>query len=127
MNSLLPLLHVIGVIVGILAMTMFVPVAFEWGAGDGALGSFLKAMLLTAASGLGLYLATRRYRRELRPRDGFLLVTLVWTVLPAFATLPLMFQLPAMSFTDAYFETVSGLTTTGVARGSIFRYPCDFT
>jgi trk system potassium uptake protein TrkH len=42
-----------------------------------------------------------------------LLVALVWTVLPAFATLPLMFHLPQLSFTDAYFETVAGLTTTG--------------
>jgi len=40
-------------------------------------------------------------------------VALVWTVLPAFATLPLLFYLPGLSFTDAYFETVSGLTTTG--------------
>ena len=40
-------------------------------------------------------------------------VTLVWTVLPAFATLPLLLHLPQMSFTDAYFETMSGLTTTG--------------
>jgi len=49
----------------------------------------------------------------LQPRDGFLLVSLVWTVLPAFATLPLLIFLPELSFTDAYFETVSGLTTTG--------------
>jgi len=54
-----------------------------------------------------------RHRRELQPRDGFLLVTLVWTVLPAFATLPLMFHLPGLSFPYAYFETMSGLTTTG--------------
>jgi len=46
-------------------------------------------------------------------RDGFLLVALVWTALPAFATLPLLLYLPGLSFTDAYFETVSGFTTTG--------------
>ncbi len=40
-------------------------------------------------------------------------MTLVWTVLPAFATLPLMLHLPGMTFTHAYFETMSGLTTTG--------------
>jgi trk system potassium uptake protein len=37
----------------------------------------------------------------------------VWTVLPAFGTLPLLFYIPGLSFTDAYFEAVSGLTTTG--------------
>ena len=52
-------------------------------------------------------------RRELQIRDGFLLVTLVWTVLPAFATLPLLIYLPGLSFTEAYFEAMSGLTATG--------------
>ena len=113
MRSVLPLLHIIGVIVGIFALTMLVPLAFAWGGMDGARFAFDKALLITAACGLALYLGTRRFRRELQPRDGFLLVTLVWTVLPAFATMPLMFHLPGMSFTDAYFETVSGLTTTG--------------
>jgi trk system potassium uptake protein TrkH len=60
-----------------------------------------------------LWGATRPGRGELQPRDALLLVALVWTVLPAFATLPLLFFLPGLSFTDAYFETVAGLTTTG--------------
>ncbi len=59
-------------------------------------------------SGLALMLTTRRFRRELQVRDGFLLVTLVWTVLPAFATLPLLLQMPDLSITDAYFEAMSG-------------------
>ena len=113
MTSLLPLLHIIGVIVSLLALTMLVPLAFAWGGMDDARFAFDKALLLTAACGIGLYFGTRRFRRELQPRDGFLLVTLVWTVLPAFATLPLLLHMPGMSFTDAYFETVSGLTTTG--------------
>lgn len=55
--------------------------------------------------------------RDLTIRDGFLMVALVWTVLPAFAALPLIIQFDA-SFTDAYFEAVSGLTTTGA---TVFR------
>ena len=113
MGNFLPLLHIIGVIVGIFALTMLVPLAFAWGGMDDARFAYDKALLITGACGLVLYFGARRFRRELQPRDGFLLVTLVWTVLPAFATLPLMFYLPGMSFTDAYFETVSGLTTTG--------------
>ncbi len=58
-------------------------------------------------------LATRRFQRELLPRDGFLLVTLIWLLLPAFGALPLLLALPGLSFTDAYFEAMSGLTTTG--------------
>jgi trk system potassium uptake protein TrkH len=56
---------------------------------------------------------SRQAGRELQVRDGFLLVALVWTVLPAFATLPLLMQLDDLSFTDAYFEAVSGLTASG--------------
>src|SRR5262249_37787997 len=52
-------------------------------------------------------------RRELQVRDGFLLVALVWTVLPGFAALPLMLSIKDLSFTDAYFEAVSGLTASG--------------
>ena len=58
-------------------------------------------------------MATRWYRRELQVRDGFLLVVLVWSVLPIFATLPFMFFMPQLSFADAYFEAASGITTTG--------------
>ena len=63
--------------------------------------------------GAALWFFTRRFKRELQPRDGFLLVTLVWTVLPGVATLPLLLHLPGLSFTGAYFEAMSGLTTTG--------------
>src|SRR5262249_28028607 len=57
--------------------------------------------------------ATRKHRAELQARDGFLLVSLVWTVLPAFATIPLLLHIEGLTFTDAYFESVAGLTTTG--------------
>lgn len=113
MGILLPLLPIIGVIIGIFSLTMLVPLAFAWVGMDGARHAFGQALLITAASGAVLWVTTRRHVRELQPRDGFLLVTLVWTVLPAFSTLPILFYLPEMSFTDAYFETVSGLTTTG--------------
>ncbi len=60
-----------------------------------------------------MWLATNRYKRELQTRDGFLLVVLVWSGLPAFAMLPLLFYLPDLGFSMAYFEAVSGLTATG--------------
>ena len=71
------------------------------------------SMALTLAMGFMLWSATMNYRRELLPRDGFLLVNLVWSVLPALSAIPLMLALPDISFTDAYFETMSGFTTTG--------------
>ena len=93
--------------------TLLVPLAFAVTSADGAQRGFDVALLVTVGSGLALTLATRRSRRELQVRDGFLLVALVWTVLPAFATLPLLLQIPGLSFTDAYFEAMSGLTATG--------------
>lgn len=57
--------------------------------------------------------ATRRFKRSPQPRDGFLLVTLAWVMMAAIATVPLLMAIPGLSFTDAFFETMSGLTTTG--------------
>lgn len=109
----LPVLNVLGYVVLMFAATMLLPLIFAVVGEDGAQRSFDIALLVTAGSGAALVIATRRYHRELQVRDGFLLVTLVWTVLPVFATLPLLLQLPDLSFTGAYFETMSGLTTTG--------------
>ncbi len=113
MRRVLPILHVLGLVVLIFAFTMLLPlaVAFIWQ--DKALHAYDEAFLITFAAGLLTWLFTRHNRRELQTRDGFLLVVLVWAVLPAFATLPLLFHLPGLSFTDAYFETASGLSTTG--------------
>lgn len=112
-RATVPVLNVLGYVVLIFASAMLVPLAFAVLGGDEALHAFDRAVLATAAFGVLLVLATRGNKRELQPRDGFLLVTLVWTVLPAFAALPLLLQIPGLSFTDAYFECISGLTTTG--------------
>ncbi|HEY6242271.1 MAG TPA: potassium transporter TrkG, partial [Burkholderiales bacterium] len=80
---------------------------------DAARHAYGKGVLVTLACGAVLWAVTRAKRAELQPRDGFLLVALVWTVLPALATVPLLEYLPELSFTDAYFETVAAVTTTG--------------
>jgi len=67
----------------------------------------------TVTSGWLLWLLTRQHRRELQPRDGFLLVNLVWLVLPAYAAAPLMFTVPDITVSKAYFEAMSALTATG--------------
>ena len=105
--------NLLSVVVVMFAITMLLPLGVSLFLADGAERAYDQAVVVTAfAGGLG-WLATRRGRRELRPRDGFLFVALVWTVLPAFATLPLLVQLPGLTFTDAYFEAMSALTATG--------------
>lgn len=111
--SLFPVLNVLGAVIGIFAFAMLVPLLVALIGDDQALHAYDMAFAITLVSGGALWLGTRRFRRELAPRDGFLLVTLVWTALPAFATLPLLLHLPGLSFTDAYFEAMSGMTTTG--------------
>jgi trk system potassium uptake protein len=113
MQSVLPILAILGGILMVFAAAMLVPLAFAFFGGDAALYAYDGAILITFLAGLALFLSCRRFKRELQPRDGFVLVTLVWTVLPAFGALPLMFHIKGLSFTDAYFEAVSGLTTTG--------------
>ncbi|MFA6014617.1 MAG: potassium transporter TrkG [Gallionellaceae bacterium] len=74
---------------------------------------FLLAMIWTFAAGLLMWLLTRQHRGELSIRHGYLLVVGMWTAMPAFATLPLLLGLDNLSFTNAYFETMSGMSTTG--------------
>jgi len=106
-------LNVLGFVIVFFAFTMLIPLAVAHGYDDGAARPFGSAFLIALVSGAVLYLLTLRGRQELQARDGFLLVTLVWTVLPAFGTVPLMLALPDISLTHAYFEAISGLTTTG--------------
>jgi trk system potassium uptake protein TrkH len=89
------------------------PAAWSLGVGDGAVLDFVWAALINAGIGLGAAFVTNRFRRELKARDGFLLVTLSWVLMSASATIPLMIAIPGLTFTDAYFEAMSGLTTTG--------------
>jgi trk system potassium uptake protein TrkH len=114
MNSLLPVIPVFSRILLAFSGAFLVPLVWSW---------FLDAhhhtqvwagsFFVTAVSGLALLLSTRRYRRELMPKDGFLLVNLVWLVLPAYSALPLMFTVPDITWTKAYFEAMSALTATG--------------
>ena len=112
MTRYYPVVRVFGVLLVGFALAMLVPASLSWYWQDGAESAYDEAFLLTLATGAGLWWSARRVRGELKVRDGFLMVVMVWTLLPIFAALPLIFQLH-ISFTDAYFEAVSGLTTTG--------------
>lgn len=112
MNRYAPVFSVLGMIIMLFALTMLSPLILSHVFADGAQAVYDEAFFLTLLCGLFLWLRYRGVRRELNVRDGFLMVVLVWTVLPAFAALPFMMQL-GVSFTDAYFEAMSGLTTTG--------------
>ncbi len=117
MKRLLSMLNVIGFALMLFALTFFVPMAVAAWLDDGTLPAFLEGFLIALVMGAIPYFFTRSHQRELQARDGFLLVVLVWTVLPLVATLPLLLYFESqgtpLSFSLAYFETMSGLTTTG--------------
>ncbi len=92
---------------------MLLPVALAFGYHDDARYAYNEAFFITLLTGAALCFATRGERRELEIRDGFLLVTLVWAILPLFGALPFLVYFDNLGFTDAYFEALSGLTTTG--------------
>lgn len=112
MQRFAPVIRIFGVLLTCFSMTMLVPLAMSWIWHDGAESAYDEAFLITLITGLGLWWAARHQKRDLKIRDGFLMVVMVWVLLPVFAALPLLLQL-GMSITNAYFEAVSGLTTTG--------------
>jgi trk system potassium uptake protein TrkH len=105
-------LRALGLLLMLFAFTLCVPLISAHLTNDGAETAYDLAFLVTLVSGMALWGLTRHSRRELHVRDGFLLVVLVWSALPLFACLPFYTQLD-ISFTDAYFEAISGLTATG--------------
>jgi trk system potassium uptake protein TrkH len=110
---LLGVAHVLGLLLAVFGVAYALPVGCSIIMGDGLWPQFLIAAAINSGVGVAIALATLKFRRELKARDGFLLVTLVWVLMSASATIPLMMALPDLSFTRAFFETMSGLTTTG--------------
>ena len=109
----LAVVALVGRLVVLFALLLLLPLGLAVIEGDAAESAFTMAAALTLCAGLGMSLATRRFRRELQPRDGFLLVGLTWLVLPLFGALPLWLAIPGLSVTDAYFEATSAFTATG--------------
>jgi trk system potassium uptake protein TrkH len=110
---MLSVIHVLGSMLMMFSITYVLPIVTSLIFGDGQLVDFLVAACGCFAAGFVVWASTRGHKRELRSRDGFLLVTLAWVMMSAIATVPLLISLPGLSFTDAFFETMSGLSTTG--------------
>jgi len=93
---------------------MMAPLLLEIADDNGNTDGFVLAAFLTLAAGLAMILITRQGEAHgLTRPQAFMLTVLVWVVLPVFGALPFVFGAPAANYTDAYFEAMSGLTTTG--------------
>ena len=113
MHRIFTVVNALGLMLVVFSVTYLMPMATSLIYSDGTLIDFTLAMVMTSAAGLLMWLLTRRYKGELSIRHGYLLVIGMWTAMPAVATLPLLMVLDPLSFTDAYFETMSGITATG--------------
>ncbi len=113
MQRIFTVFHALGLLLVVFSAAYLMPMAAAWIYDDGTLIDFTLAMVMTSAAGVLMWMLTRRYKGELSIRHGYLLVVGMWTAMPAVATLPLLMVLDSLSFTDAYFETMSGITTTG--------------
>lgn len=105
--------HVLGSLLAIFGGAYVMPLLCSLLTQDGQAFDYLISAGISSGGGLLISLATRRHKRELKPRDGFLLATLSWVLMSASATIPLLIAIPNLSFTDAYFEAMSGLSGTG--------------
>jgi len=107
-------LRILGLMLMIFSLSMLPPIAVSFAFADGHFTPFVYAFLVVAAIGLVLWLPVRRVHRDLRLRDGFLVVAMFWVCLGLAGATPLLISdVPDLSFTDAVFEAVSGFTTTG--------------
>jgi trk system potassium uptake protein TrkH len=96
------------------SLTMLPPIVFSLYYNDHSWLPFVEGFALTLLAGVLIWLPVHRSRKDLRIRDGFLVVAAFWAVLGTFGSAPLYFADGlSLSFTDAVFESMSGLTTTG--------------
>lgn len=107
------ILHILGLLLLFNAATMLVASMASLFLDDGATSGLLLSTVITFGVGLTTMLLTLRQKREIKKRDGYLIVVLGWLVMVVFGTLPFLTTGSIHSLTDAFFETMSGYTATG--------------
>ncbi len=114
MFDIRPVAYVIGLLVACLGATMLLPMLVDLAEGRGQWPVFLESALITMLCGGLIALACANAVQEgLSIQQTFLLTTGVWVALPVFGALPFVLGATEASYTDAFFEAMSGLTTTG--------------
>jgi len=106
--------RILGILLMLFSSTALGPLLVAVLEDDSTVTAFSYSIAITFLSGLALWLPVQNARHELRIRDGFLITSLFWTVLGLFGSLPFLFTEGLnLSATEAIFESISGLTTTG--------------
>lgn len=113
MMDLRPIGFVIGALLATLGAAMMVPTLLDLALGHDNWRSFAAASIVTMFIGVALSISSKVPAPELSIRQAFLLTTLSWLALTLFSALPFLWSETQMKFADAFFESMSGLTTTG--------------
>ena len=107
-------IRILGLLLMLFSLAIIPPIVVSIIYSDGETWSFFYALILIFVSGLLLWLPAMQAKTDLKLRDGFIIVVLFWFVLSTFASLPMVLsESLSISITDAIFESISGLTTTG--------------
>ncbi len=106
--------RILGMLLMMFSLTLSTPLIISFWYGDGAYPAFLISFAITVSCGALMWMPFAKEQGDLRTRDGFLITSLFWMVLGLFGALPfLLSPNPELSISDAVFESLSGLTTTG--------------
>lgn len=113
MSIIFTLVHILGLVTMGFGGLMTSCLITSYFSNDGATNAFFDATSIAFIAGALMFLPTLKTQKKLSRQAGFMLVAMTWSLSPMLCTLPLLFFMPNMTFIDAYFETMSGLTTTG--------------
>lgn len=106
--------RILGILLMLFSLAMLPPIVVSVIYADGATAAFITAMIVIFGIGFTSWLPVRAVKEELRTRDGFVIAALFWLTLGLAGTFPFMLaKSPGLTFTDAFFESISGWTTTG--------------
>ncbi|MCP1660939.1 TrkH family potassium uptake protein [Neisseria perflava] len=113
MYKVIPIIHVLSKLGLLFSALLMIPTLMSFFFLDSAFSAFARTAVVTIFASCTIWLLTLRYHRELRPRDGFTLVMMLWLAFAVVAAMPIYLYMPQIGFTNAFFEAMSGLTTTG--------------
>lgn len=109
----LVILRILAAVVALSGLIMLPPLMLSLALDDGIAGCFAHSLIACVSIGAALWIPARHARQELRMRDGFLVVTLTWVLVSLACALPFVLGPTQLPLARAYFESASGLTTTG--------------
>ena len=109
------IIHIMGLLLLCNGAFMIIATLFSWAYADGVTVDILASSIVTMIIGVGMMYVTRQHKKELNKREGYIVVTFGWLFMAISGMLPYLFSGAIPGVTNAFFETMSGYTTTGAS------------